>query len=40
MGLAPQVRAKHKDHKAAMARQMGLQKTGNMDIVFDNGRRL
>ena len=32
MGLAPQVRAKH---RATMGRQMGLQKTGNLDIVYD-----
>ena len=32
MGLAPQVRARH---KAALARQLGLQKTGNTDIIFE-----
>ena len=32
MGLAPQVRRRL---KATMGRQMGLQKTGNVDILFD-----
>ena len=32
MGLAPQIRQKL---KAAMGRQMGLQRTGNLDILFD-----
>ena len=32
MGLAPQTRQKL---KAAMARQMGLQRTGNIDVLFD-----